>query len=272
MRPAAERTTADLIADQAVAHEASVCSRSSDDILLDIQLRRPSGKTIPYRLRVTVDSDRPLVREDPPDRLPTFCPDRHINVGGYFCLEFSREDALIVSTADGAEKWWARLIKFLSLQETATVLKRWPTNNEWAHGDAAPHQAKAERCAAALGPRFETALARRRLHAKRGRNGFIELHVEGRKLFSVHEAARRVATLRQLCFCGSGRVLICCGDHTAQAAELAFALLDWDADEQAFWNDVRALACCGRMTSCPLASSGPEVRTENNPSAETENT
>jgi len=269
MRPAAKRTAADLIADQAEAHEASVCSRSGDDILLDIQLRRPSGKTIHYRLRVTACSDRPSVREDPPNRLPIFCPNRHINIGGYFCLEFSRENALIVSTTDGAAKWWARLIKFLSLQETASVLKRWPTNNEWAHGDAAPHQAKAERCAAALGPRFETALARRRLHAKRGRNGFIELHIEGRKLFSVHQAARRVATLRQLCFCGSGRVLVSCGDHAAQAAHMAFALLDWDADEQAFWKDVRALPCCGRMATCPLAPSGPETNTENSPTTET---
>jgi len=230
---------------------------TGDTLSVVVHLRRSSGKIVPYRLRIEASGSEPKVREDTPEHLPTFCPNRHINVGGYFCLSFSSEDPLPVRDARSAKAWWARLLKFLNLQETASALRRWPTTREWAHGDAARHQCRAELCAAALGPRFSEALDGRRLSAKPSGNTFLRLRDGKTRLYSVWSGARRVATLRQACLCGSGRPIIACGDHAERAAELAFALLAWRKAEQEFWDAARAQTCCGTLRDCPLRHPAP---------------
>jgi hypothetical protein len=202
------------------------------------------------------------VREETPEHLPTFCPNRHISIGGYFCLNFSSEDPLPVQDARSARTWWARVLKFLNLQETTSSLRRWPTTREWAHGDAAKHQRRAELCATALGPRFNEALDRRRLSVKPFGINFLRLYDGKTRLYSVWSKTRRIATLRQACPCGSGRPVIACADHAERAAELPFALIDWGAAEQQFWDRARAQICCGTLRECPLKQ--PEaLQTEN---------
>lgn len=246
---------AKLIGEQAEAHEASVLSLAGDTLTVAVSLRRTSGKKVPYHLRIEASSLEPRVREVTPQRLPTFCPNRHVNVGGYFCLSFPSEDPLPVRDVESAEGWWARLLKYLSLQEATTALRRWPTTQEWAHGDAADHQCRAERCAAALGPQVAEALERRRLTATKSGRKFIRLFDGNRRIYSVWSGPRRVATLRQPCICGSGRPIFACHDHADRAAELPFALMAWEVAERDFWRDARSRTCCKTLVDCPLRES-----------------
>lgn len=257
MPASSDASIAALVGEQAEAHEASVLGSAGDTLSVVVRLRRASGKIVNYRLLIEASGPEPKAREETPERLPTFCPNRHVNVGGYFCLSFSSEDPLPVRDVRSAAAWWARLLKFLNLQETASALRRWPTTREWAHGDAATHQCRAELCAAALGPRFTEALDQRRLSAKPSRNGFLRLQDGKTRLYSVWSRAHRMATLRQGCPCGSGLPIIACGDHAERAAELPFALLAWRRAEQKFWEKARAQTCCGTLRDCPLRQSVP---------------
>jgi hypothetical protein len=257
MHAAPKRSTAALIGDQAEAHEATVLGSAGETLFVVVRLQRPSGKVMPYRLRIEADRPEPKVREETPEHVPTFCPNRHINVGGYFCLSFPSEDPLPVLDADSAGAWWARLLKFLNLQETASALRRWPTTREWAHGDAARHQCRAELCATALGPRFAEALDRRRLTAKRSNAAFLQVRDGKTRLYSVWSKEQRLATLRQACLCGSGLPTVACGDHAKQAAELPFALLAWGKAEAEFWDYARTQTCCGTLRDCPLREPSP---------------
>lgn len=257
MRAVPDDRVAGLIGEQAEAHEASVLDSVGASLFVVVRLRRPSGKVVPYKLRIETGGPEPKVREEAPEHLPTFCPNRHINVGGYFCLSFPSEDPLPVLDADSARAWWARLLKFLNLQETASSMRRWPTTREWAHGDAAVHQSRAELCVTALGPRFVKALGQRRLEAKRSGSTFLQVRDGNVRVYSVWSKERRVATLRQACPCGSGLPIVACSDHAQKAAELPFALLAWRRAESEFWDYARAQPCCGTLCDCPLREAGP---------------
>lgn len=262
------KSTADLIADQAEAYEAHVLRRSGGELLVAAALRRSDGRVVPYALSIDARSTVPKVREQTPDRLPGFCPDRHINADGTFCMGWQAADPLNVVDPTTAGEWWARLLKFLRLQELATKLHRWPGGHEWAHGDAAIPQRRAEICAKALGPAFEQALAARLLKVakRRGRAGFKALMNGERRLYSVWIAPERVATSRQACFCGSGRTLRSCSDHADRAAELVFAIEAWERAEKEFWRLARGRPCCGTLTTCPLKTT-PEPANSDAPAS-----
>jgi hypothetical protein len=52
--------------------------------------------------------------------LPEFCPERHINDDGSFCLGLRAGEGI---TEETARAWWAKLHAFLLCQETATCIK-----------------------------------------------------------------------------------------------------------------------------------------------------
>lgn len=247
-----------LIVDQAADHDASVLTWKGSELVVSLRLTLPSGRTLTYVLRIDTSSRDPVVREAATTHLPAFCPNRHINGDGSFCMGFPEDDALFVEDPEGAAVWWQRLLKFLTLQEMARKLRRWPSSHEWAHGpEAAWHQRRAERCANAIGPRFVTGLAHRRLRAKHGRraSGFVEMHEDSKRLYSAWKEQPRVATLRQACICGSGRPIFACRDHAGQAAALPIALLAMEKAEAAFWRLVSGKPCCGTLHDCPLCGS-----------------
>lgn len=252
--------TAELIAALADAHEAQVLRQYVGDLLIAVALRLSDGRVIPHVLSIDARSPVPKVREQTPLRLPAFCPNRHINSDGTFCMGWQTADPLSVVDAATATAWWARLLKYLRQQEIARRRGRWPAGEEWAHGDAAHHQWYAEACARALGPAFEQALKSRRLKVERRRGvaRFRALTDGRRRLYSVRSNSERVATLRQACLCGSGHTLRSCADHADRAAELVAALVAWERAEAAFWEAARGRPCCGTMLTCPLRTApGP---------------
>jgi E2 ubiquitin ligase family protein len=254
---------ADLIADLAAAHEASVLERDAGHLVVAVSLRRPDGRATRYALAVDARTTEPKVREKTRQNLPAFCPNRHINQDGSFCMSWRAAKPICVTDEASAQEWWTLLLKFLRLQEAATQLRRWPNKHAWAHGAAAEAQQRAEVCAIALGPTIEHALAAGRLRVTRpaGQPNFARLEDGGRRLYSVWRQARRVATLRQRCFCGSGRPLCSCTDHADRAAELITSLEAWEAGERAFWRQLQGRACCGTLNACPLTGgTSPSVQ------------
>lgn len=248
-----KRRVADLIVAAAAAYPAVVRLRRADQLTVTLTVQHVTD-ALDYKLRISAADAAVRVREETPQRLPAFCPERHINQHGWFCLEFEEVDAIRVTDAETATAWWARLWKFLYLQRSAGRMRRWPNDRTWAHGDAASYQLRAEACAETLGAKFSNALALSRLRTdrRRAQPSFVALYDGEEKLYSVWIGAGRVATVRQLCFCGSKRPLFLCNDHAARAAELVGALESWRQAEREFWRTLANRACCGSMDRCPL--------------------
>jgi len=245
---------ADRIASLASAYEAEVIGRAGGRLTLNVAVRLSDGRVAPFRLHVEATCPVVLVREDKPDRLPAECYERHIVPDGWFCMNFPTADPLDVVDEPSAARWWITLLGYLRRQERAARTGRWP-GKAWAHGAAADAQWAVERAAAGLGKAFVSALALGRLTAvasKGGSGPFLQLRMNGHRLYSVWSAAGRVATLRQPCPCGSGVALASCGEHREHAAQLALGLARQEAEEARFWRSMAAKTCCGTMKSCPL--------------------
>lgn len=258
----------ELIAAEAEAHEASVSALTSDALTVQVRLRRADGITALYDLKVAPVGTGVWVQEVAPKRLPAFCPNRHINCGGSFCLSWDGADALPISNVEDAQRWWATLLGFLRLQERAAIKRRWPNRREWAHGAAAEHQQKAERNALSLGAQLSALMAAGALEVKTKKGGFSALWGGGRRLLSVWNHSQRVATLRQACPCGSGLVFRECADHAGQAVALVAALKQMEIAEARFWKSFQGRSCCGTLDDCPLrtaatANSNMEEKNDN---------
>lgn len=82
-------------------------------------------------------------------RYPSYCPERHINEGGPFCLGLDEPE--IQKGAD-AVGWWSRLHHFLVLQAMAEQTGAWPSVHAYSHGaEAARNELDARTIAEAFG-------------------------------------------------------------------------------------------------------------------------
>lgn len=223
----------------------------------------PDGSVTHYRLEVVAKSRGVTVREVVPDHLPKFCPQRHINSDGTFCLFWAGAGSLEISSKEDATKWWGTVWKFLGLQARAIKKRRWPNNEEWAHGDAATHQHKAIEAASRLGSQFSLALAQSAISVeqkpkrRRSQGPTLQVLVNGCHVFSVWLNTGKVVNLKQRCFCGSSGLkrparLRSCQHHAQDAAELALELKRWQVAEEAFWSAFKGQSCCGTCDCCAL--------------------
>lgn len=197
-----------------------------------------------------------MAKERQPINLPEFCPQRHINSDGSFCLYWREVSNLDISDEETAHAWWGILWKFLTLQARVKKARRWPNQNEWAHGAAAVHQYRAELAAHELGGEYVIALKERRLSVVKKKR-VLQLLKDKNHLYSVWLDSKKVVNLKQRCLCGStgkkGRKrLRRCGSHASDASHLAMALLLWEIEEKAFWHSFRDRQCCGTCDNCPL--------------------
>lgn len=244
---------ADLLLAQAADFGATLINRSGGVLRVAIDVLRADGKVSGYRLLIDTSNAKPAVKELAPTHLPPFCPNRHINADGTFCLTWDVAAPLAVADAAGAERWWGTLVQFLKLQERAAKRRGWPNGHQWAHGDAARYQLQAEQSSGKLGAGLVIALRDGRLAVRRS-GPFLRLLLDGRRLYSVWVEGRRTATLRQKCPCRSGKVIRACADHKAASAELAFAVRDMNEAEAEFWEGFSGRTCCGTLNDCPLAA------------------
>ena len=148
---------------------------------LRVSVPLADGRTFDHRLEVVAGRSALKVRELEPRKLPAFCPERHINHDGSFCLNWQDGDPLPVTSAASAGCWWTALVQFLMLQPRAANRRRWPARRGWAHGDAAIHQNEAEHAAQRLGARFVRALSGRELKVVKA-GSFLQLRQGDRRV------------------------------------------------------------------------------------------
>lgn len=216
------------------------------------------GGVTDFHLSIRATGNRLIPKEALPRHLPSCCPNRHINLDGSFCLTWASRHPIRVINAASAATWWDTVYRFLQEQNRAEKKRRWPTKGDWAHGDAAREQLRAETAAAALGGQFPGDLKNGRLRVEK--NGhFYRLIYPGGRLYSVWIQFERVAALRQVCFCPDGArkrvVLRRCGEHAKAAADLVLGLVGRETEERLFWKTLEGQPCCGTMDDCPLARS-----------------
>lgn len=230
------------------------------DVALPVTLS--DGRCPVYYIRIFVAGVSASAREVTPTLLPAFCPERHINVDGSFCLYWRAIDDIVIDGPDSALAWWETLVRFLQLQTRAARRRHWPDGRGRAHGAAAIHQFRAEQAAERLGDQLFTDMQDGRLSvAVRGSGAegpAIRVLRDGQRIYATWLHSRRMVNLRRPCVCAAGReprppVIRSCGDHAAAATTLALELHSMAEQERRFWKDFEGHPCCGTMNDCPLA-------------------
>jgi hypothetical protein len=225
----------------------------------EVNVPLPSHETVVYRLAVWQAGDGKVgVKELPGGRLPVGCPERHINPGGSFCLNWSEGDPLSIFDEEGARTWWALLNSFLTRQETAATLRRW-VGPAFAHGAAAAHQHAAELAAAKLGENFVSRLNERALSVRQRRQhwGVRTELLDGKNVIARLLADGETLSNKQmLCVC-KGRPSLPiskCGTHLEDLTRLIIGLNEWRKAEQQYFRELKKarVRCCGTLDHCPL--------------------
>lgn len=257
-------TATDLIAELAKEFNSLAVHVDSQTLELTIGLLRADGLEVSYTIIAFSSGTTVRAKEKSSMRLPSFCPERHINPDGSFCLYWEEEGRLEVIDESSARDWWETLYQFLRHQERAAKLRRWPTAEGWAHGSAARFQKRAIAAAKGLGRSFFQALQLGRLEVrvwpklKRNSDSTLRLYRDGVHVYSIWANKTQVLNKKQRCFCQrfNGKRplrLRSCGTHAADAANLAKAIFEWEESEARFWHQVYGKKCCRTCEHCPLA-------------------
>lgn len=224
-----------------------------------LPVQHADSKTITYEIEITGSGRRLIAAENPSaSLLPRFCPERHIVGKGVFCMYWDREHRFDVYDSASARKWLGVLIEFLRAQRRAAYLKRWPSAEAWAHGEAAAQaQRQAERAGTALLGEWSQRIADRKLVVSRDALGVHRVSKSGKPLFAAwvnpdhrkSKGKRGVGAFepmakRQLGYTKPKRA--------ALLLDLARALWNWKNAEELFWTLYREQPCCGTMDTCGL--------------------
>lgn len=245
-----------------VASEFGVTSSSATSpAKVVISVPRAGGDRHDFALELSATGSAVSVREEPPERLPVFCPDRHINEDGSFCLGWGSTAAPAVVDEESARAWWTAVVRFLQMQLTANELGIWANGaNDWAHGGAARHQALAEAAADRLGARFRDDLRAGKFSVIREphvRGARLELRREGTHIARVALGPPiRLKDSRVPCPCdlSAGITVGACHDHADHLARFTAELWHWREAEDQFLRELekRGIACCGTLKNCKL--------------------
>jgi hypothetical protein len=125
------------------------------EVLISADAAPPGEPPRIFRLRLTHSEGAGVsVAEQPEARqLPFFCPERHINPGGSFCLFLRSERPL--ESQEQTSAWWHALLSYLGNQVYAERFRIWPLESGLCHGSAATLQIEMETIASPLGWRDE---------------------------------------------------------------------------------------------------------------------
>ncbi|MEO7323227.1 MAG: E2 domain-containing protein [Dokdonella sp.] len=260
---------------KAVASEfrATVTSENSDSFIVRFEVVRADEAVEVFHLRVvdgTVNEAIPKVFECEPQRLPTFCLERHIVGTGSFCLSWNPGEPSEVLDAETARAFWSRVDRFLQCQLTASALRKWPAQrNARAHGKAAGYQNIAENLAAQLGPNALRDLRVSKFTVQRvvtrGKVR-LELHRDGQRVARIAINGSLISTMTR-CLCDeSARTRVSigeCHDHAEVVADLIRALYLWRETHSEFIRTIVAGGshCCGTLDVCEIRRAGAALST-----------
>lgn len=200
------------------------------------------------------------------DRLPAFCPELHVNLGGDFCLGL---EAFASCSEPDVKRFWKATGEFLNNQEFAAKHGYWPSGRWLSHGDGADHQQEAERIAA------EAAWADEYAAWIENQEGWLagplpRLSKDRSRLVNARSPCPRGCRARR------GRIIVRSGCRHRVAVE-GIIRIEYarQAAERDFFESLyrKEKRCCRRMRTCPLgaleeskkASSGPRVRAKVEP-------
>jgi len=225
---------------------ASIRSQTDFEIRLIAQIKRVSGKiTRSYDLLINILHDGKVAVQEVSTNalLPLWCPQRHINANGTFCIGLRADSS--VNDAASAENWWRALEVFLSCQETAFESRKWPPTLQLSHGDAADIQLRAEALAQKLNREkdYEAAVA-----YNEGPIAGLSRHVS--------RITGRLTNPQAPCMCGYTRgSQIKHRKDCARDNNLCLVVLEnrRRKAELSFWRALTGkLTCCGTIDDCPI--------------------
>lgn len=210
-------------------------------------LRSSGRESRIYRLIVHEIEGELQVKESGDSRLlPEYCPQRHMNDNGSFCLGLVAGSGICDATT--ANRWWQRLQVFLTCQETAHETGVWPEYAQLSHGVAGEYEYQAEELARTLGVLGEYR------DSVRYDTGQIACFA-GR----VDRSSLRLRNGRARCPCGrtdrAGRPIL--RRQCWKAQHRCLAVLEFKRRQalERFWASIKDKhQCCGTMTDCPLQS------------------
>jgi hypothetical protein len=177
-----------------------------------------------------------MVEKFLPGKELEFCPERHVNEGGTFCLGLNAGMAIESVTAPA---WWVKLKSFLLCQDTANETGVWSDYAQMSHGEAGEIEVKAEQIARSI-----------------GRLGDFHLAVRS-DAGPIAACLGKVRTTGQL---RNGRSACLCGRKDAKGRSICHKLgcpivLEFARrrETKRFWDAARGRPCCRTMKDCPLA-------------------
>lgn len=232
-----------------------------DTATTTIVITLPSGKQQAFELSLSAVDSRVSVRESQPGQvLPAFCPDRHINSDGTFCLGWGAQNPNNIIDEASARTWWSALVRYLSSQVTANKRKVWPgSENDRAHGDAAQYQETAESAARTLGLVFEHDLRNGNFcirSDRRRRNPRLELYRSGKRIARVFLNSGRLVKDRIACPCDAPAApqIAACSDHAKSLEVFTLAKYQQHLQEKRYLDGLVAEGkqCCGTLQNCGL--------------------
>lgn len=217
----------------------------SEARLVASPFRASQALTRAYELGVEVKSNRVHVREKS-DRplLPYFCPQRHLNPDGTFCLGLNAGGQL--EDQQTARAWWDKLLVFLTCQDTAFETRDWPKTVEISHGAAGITEVAAENIAESLG-----------LLEEYQRAVYEDAGIVAEAVRRINKLTGRLRNARARCLCGyrnkKGRLKLrreCTADGDAC---LPVIEAKRRREEIEFWSHLKGkYKCCETMDDCPL--------------------
>lgn len=246
----------------------NIAYKDFNSIECSVEIPWTRGKVIKYFLIFEKNKNGGLlVKENPLNKkLPDFCPQRHINYGGYFCLGVNELDNLLIIDEYSSDQWLKRLITYLKLQEKATILKSWDSDKEWMHGNAAEYQNIALISAKNLDNFFIKSLNEKSIETKlfnrNGRSFLTVLFLQNNFNYTINLTSQKVTRLRNICPCNNKikdiRRIGRCGEHSKDLYLLGLAHFLMLEEEKKFWSEWNkdGVKCCGFCTSCKLFNEG----------------
>ena len=230
---------------------------NASNLCFALNVPMSNGKRKGFELTAT-QSDSELLIKESGGFLPNFCPNRHINMGGYFCLGL-KVDSLEISD------WISVVKKYLRAQEYVNKHRKWIKSiNEWSHGEAAYYQNLVE----------EGLL---KLHANNLSIDFKEIKLievspaksyPCQSHYRLYYGSKLIATgiedkilnKRASCVCvkdGSGkRRHKTIGNCEHQCANILYQIPFNEKrrvlEERKFWKACEAVDCCMTMDDCKL--------------------
>lgn len=211
------------------------------------------GKAHQVELEVNQKNDGLQVRATN-GRYPELCPNRHINLDGWFCLGLADElkDLTI-------EEWIQRVKEFLDAQYQCEMNGVWPRDvKEWAHGDGATYQKIVEQYYEQfknnpLGVTLER-LKVVEVEASKNRDKIYHVYTNGELILVGKE--NQVLNKRYPCICDhyglkKHKSIDKCPKKCAKVVFMV-AINDYllDRAQKKFWDSFGIRKCCNTMKKC----------------------